>query len=67
VIRSKSASLDGGNAPLISGCVPGEQGSRASLSVEAPDEKAAIKAAIEKYNIIDPERQKRLVAQRSGK
>jgi len=35
-------------------------------SVEAPDEKAAIAAAIEKYNISDPEGQKRLVAQRSG-
>jgi len=33
-------------------------------SVEAADEKAAIAAAIEKYNISDPERQKRLVAQR---
>jgi hypothetical protein len=36
-------------------------------SVEAPDEKAAIAAAIEKYGIADPERRKRLVAQRSGK
>jgi hypothetical protein len=35
-------------------------------SVEAPDEKAAIAAAIEIYNITDPERQKRLIAQRSG-
>ena len=35
-------------------------------SVEAPDEKTAIAAAIEKYGISDPERQKRLVAQRSG-
>jgi hypothetical protein len=35
-------------------------------SVEAPDEQAAIRAAIEKYNITDPERQKRLVAQRVG-
>jgi hypothetical protein len=35
-------------------------------SVDAPDEKAAIAAAIEKYGISDPERQKRLVAQRSG-
>ena len=33
-------------------------------SVDAPDEAAAIKAAIEKYNITDPERQKRLAAQR---
>jgi hypothetical protein len=29
---------------------------------EAPDEQAAIRAAIEKYGISDPERQKRLVA-----
>ena len=35
-------------------------------AVEAPDEKAAIAAAIEKYGISDPERQKRLVAQRLG-
>jgi hypothetical protein len=35
-------------------------------SVDAADEKAAIAAAIEKYGISDPERQKRLVAQRSG-
>jgi hypothetical protein len=33
-------------------------------SVDAPDEKAAIDAAIEKYRIMDAERQKRLVAQR---
>jgi hypothetical protein len=32
--------------------------------VDAPDEKAAIKKALEEYNITDPERQKRLVAQR---
>jgi hypothetical protein len=36
-------------------------------SVEAPDEQAAILAAIVKYNITDLERQKRLVAQRVGK
>jgi hypothetical protein len=35
-------------------------------SVDAPDEKAAIAAAIEKYGISDPERQKRLIAKRSG-
>jgi hypothetical protein len=35
-------------------------------SVDAPDERAAIAAAIEKYGITDPEQQKRLVAQRSG-
>ena len=34
--------------------------------VDAADEKAAIAAAIEKYGITDPERQKRLVAQRTG-
>jgi hypothetical protein len=34
-------------------------------SVDAPDEAAAIKAAIEKYGITDSERQERLVAQRS--
>ena len=34
-------------------------------SVEAPDEKAAIAAAIEKYGITDPERKKRLVAQQT--
>jgi hypothetical protein len=33
-------------------------------SVEAPDEKTAIAAAIEKYGITDRERQKRIVAQR---
>ena len=33
-------------------------------SVEAPDERAAIAAAIEKYNITDKEQQKRLIAQR---
>jgi hypothetical protein len=32
--------------------------------VEAPDEKTAIKAAIEKFKITDREKQKRLVAQR---
>jgi hypothetical protein len=35
-------------------------------SVEAPDQKSAIAAAIEKYNITDPEQQKRLVAARAG-
>jgi hypothetical protein len=33
-------------------------------SVEAPDEKTAIAAAIEKYGITDSEQQKRLIAQR---
>jgi hypothetical protein len=33
-------------------------------SVEAPDERAAIQAAIKKYQITEPERQKRLVARR---
>jgi hypothetical protein len=32
--------------------------------VDAPDDAAAIKKAIEKYNITDPEGQKRLIAQR---
>ena len=54
-----------GAPPL--GNLPDPQKGRAVLgSVEAPDEKAAITAAIEKYGISDPERQKRLVAQRSG-
>jgi hypothetical protein len=35
-------------------------------SVEAPDEKSAIAAAIEKYGITDPERQKRLVVQQTN-
>jgi len=34
-------------------------------SVEVADEAAAIKTAIERFGITDPERQKRLVAQRS--
>jgi hypothetical protein len=34
--------------------------------VKTPAHGAAIKAAIEKYNITDPERQKRLMAARSG-
>jgi hypothetical protein len=33
-------------------------------TVEAPDEKAAIAAAIEKFSITDAEQQKRLIAQR---
>ena len=32
--------------------------------VDAPDEKSAIQAAIEEYDITNPEQQKRLVAQR---
>jgi hypothetical protein len=36
-------------------------------SVKAPDEASAIKAAIEKFGIVDPERQKRLVARHAGK
>jgi hypothetical protein len=33
-------------------------------SVEAPDEKAAIQAAIKKFAIANPERKKRLIARR---
>jgi len=33
-------------------------------SVEAPDAETAIKKAIEKFNITDPQQQKRLIAQR---
>jgi hypothetical protein len=33
-------------------------------TVQAPDAETAIQVAIEKYNIADPEKQKRLVAQR---
>jgi hypothetical protein len=32
--------------------------------VEAPDEEAAIQAAIEKFKVTNPDQQKRLVAQR---
>ena len=33
-------------------------------SVEAPDAETAIKRAIEKFDITDPQQQKRLIAQR---
>jgi len=36
----------------------------ATVPLDAPDEAAAIAAAIEKFGIADPEWQKRLVAQR---
>ena len=35
-------------------------------TVEAPDQTAAIKAAIEEFEIHDPEQQKQLIAQRVG-
>ena len=34
--------------------------------VTAPDEKSALKEAVNEFNVTDPEQQKRLVAQREG-
>jgi hypothetical protein len=62
--RNPALSESAGSPPDFAGCHASirHNGERIG-TVEAPDADTAIKVAIEEYGIIDPERQRRFVAQ----